>query len=243
MPSCAVGRVQVVTAVPRAGLPPVLLCSGELPESDCASRKVGAVIFDLGNVLISWDPHAAIAKAVGAEQATRFLADEDFDFMAWNHRQDAGRSWDEAEDAAVLSHPHWEPAIRAYRSNFGESLVGAIEDTVQILRELHAAGIPVFAVTNWSGELFPVALGRFDFLGLFGAIIVSGQEGVTKPAPEIFEILQRRIGHSLDACVFIDDSLPNIEAAREAGLDAILFTDTGHLRDDLAVRGLPVSPA
>lgn len=216
--------------------------SSELSEGDLAPAPVGAVIFDLGNVLIVWDPHAAIAKAVGEEQATRFLADDDFDFAAWNHQQDAGRSWEEGEQAAVRSHPHWEPAIRGYRSNFEESLVGAIEDTVQILRELHTSGMPLFAVTNWSEELFPVALNRFDFLDLFEDIIVSGQEGVAKPDPEIFEILQQRIGHSLDVCIFIDDGLRNVEAAGTAGLDAILFTDTGHLRDDLASRGLPLSP-
>ena len=205
---------------------------------------VHAVVFDLGNVLIAWDPHPAIARAVGAEQATRFLADDsDFDFMAWNHLQDSGRSWDEGEAAAVTSHPHWEEAIRGYRSHFSESLIGAIEDTVQILRQLHATGIPLYGLTNWSSELFPLALKRFDFLDLFEDIIVSGREGVAKPAPEIFEILTSRIGHPLSGSIFIDDNQRNIEEARKAGLDAILFTDTGHLREDLAVRGLPLSPA
>jgi len=222
---------------------PALAGSSELPESDLGPRHVDAVIFDLGNVLITWDPHPAIAKAVGAEQAARFLADEDFDFMVWNRRQDAGRSWDEGEQAAVTLHPHWALAIRGYRANFAESLIGAIKDTVQILRELHAAGIPLFALTNWSEELFPVALNRFDFLDLFDDIIVTGEERVAKPDPKIFEILQERIGHSLYDCIFIDDNKGNIEAAAKAGLDAILFTDTGHLREDLVVRGLPLSPA
>jgi 2-haloacid dehalogenase len=204
---------------------------------------VDAVVFDLGNVLITWDPHPAIAKAVGREQATRFLADQRFDFMAWNHQQDAGRSWDGGEKAAVMSHPHWEEAIRAYRANFGDSLLGAIQDTVQILRELHAAGIPLFGLTNWSAELFPVARLRFDFLDLFDDIIVSGQEGVAKPNPEIFKILRERIPVPLERCVFIDDSAANIQAAGRAGLDTILFTDTGHLREDLLVRGLPLSAA
>jgi len=217
--------------------------STELSDRDLVSRRVDAVVFDLGNVLITWDPHPAITKAVGAEQATRFLADKEFDFAAWNHQQDAGRSWDEGEEAAVTSHPHWEPAIRGYRENFPHSLVGAIEDTVQILVELHAAGIPLFALTNWSEELFPTALKRFDYLDIFDDIIVSGEEHVAKPDPKIFEILQERIGHSLHDCIFIDDSLANIKAAAVAGLDAILFTDTGHLREDLALRGLPLSPA
>jgi len=200
------------------------------------------VIFDLGGVLITWDPHPAIARAVGDEEATRFLSDKGFDFPTWNYQQDAGRSWDQAEAVAVRSHPHWAEAIRAYRVNFRESMTGAIEDTVQIVRELHAAGIPLYALTNWSSELFPQALIRYGFLDLFKDIIVSGDEGVAKPDPEIFDILEKRIGQPLDGCIFVDDSPANITAAAQAGLDAIHFTDTGHLRDDLLVRGLPLSP-
>jgi 2-haloacid dehalogenase len=202
---------------------------------------VDAVVFDLGNVLITWDPQPAIAKSVGHEQAARFLADGTFDFMSWNHQQDAGRSWDGGEEAAVASHPHWEEAIRAYRANFADSLVGAIQDSVQILRELHAAGIPLYGLTNWSEELFPVARDRFGFLSLFQDIIISGEEGVAKPDPKIFDILRERIGHELVGTIFIDDSPVNIEAAGEAGMDAILFTDTGHLRQDLVMRGLPLA--
>ena len=212
------------------------------PDGDRAPAPVEVVVFDLGNVLIRWDPHPAIAKAVGAEQAARFLADEEFAFGAWNNEQDAGRSWDEAEEVAVRAHPHWEPAIRGYRENFPDSLIGAIDDSVDILRELHAAGIRVFALTNWSRELFPLALHRFDFLDLFEDIVVSGVEGVRKPDPEIFQILGKRIGRSVASCIFVDDSPANIKAATAAGMDAILFSDTGHLRKDLARRGLPVSP-
>jgi 2-haloacid dehalogenase len=207
------------------------------------SATVDAVIFDLGNVLIRWDPHPAIAATVGHDEASRFLAAEDFDFHAWNHEQDAGRGWDEGEAGAAASHPHWEPAIRAYRSNFAASLTGTVEDSVQILRELHVAGTPLFALTNWSAELFPVALERFEFLRLFDDIVVSGAEGLAKPDPAIFATLQRRVGHPLGRCVFIDDSPANVEAARRAGLDAIRFTDTGHLRGDLRARGLPVGHA
>ena len=242
------GKIHGMTAATDSRLSdPWVAGSASQPARDIVpvpvTAVVAAVIFDLGNVLITWDPHPAIAKAVGTGQATCFLADEGFDFMAWNHRQDAGRSWDAGEAAAVASHPHWELAIRGYRANFKKSLVGPIEDTVQIVRELHAAGIPLFALTNWSEELFPFALERFDFLDLFLGIVVSGKEGVAKPDPEIFTILQKRIGHSLDACIFIDDNVRNVEAAAEAGLDAILFTDTDHLRQDLAGRGLPLAPA
>ncbi|AKU16729.1 HAD family hydrolase [Luteipulveratus mongoliensis] len=213
-------------------------------QDDIAPNPVDAVVFDLGNVLIRWDPVPAIAAAVGQERAEAFVADPAFDFTAWNHAQDAGRRWDEGEQLALRSHPHLEQEIRSYRSNFGASLLGEVEDTVAILRELHQAKVPLFALTNWSEELFPKALDRFDFLDVFEDIIVSGEEEVAKPDPEIFEVLGERIRHvgGLDDCVFIDDSEANVQAATAAGLDAILFTDTGHLREDLIVRGLPLQP-
>lgn len=202
-----------------------------------------AVVFDLGNVLIRWDPRPAIALAVGEAETARFLGADDFDFGAWNYRQDAGRTWDEAEAEAVRSHPHWREHLLAYRRNFGRSMTGQVDDTVALLEELHEAGIALFALTNWSAELFPQARERFGFLTRFEDIIVSGEVGTAKPAPEIFEILRQRIGRPLDHCLFIDDSPANVRAAAHAGMDAIEFTDTGHLRDDLRARGLPVAPA
>lgn len=200
------------------------------------------VVFDLGNVLIRWDPHPAIARGVGGEQATKLLHATDFDFLAWNHEQDAGRPWDEAERAAAASHPHWAPALRAYRINFAESLLGPVHDTVELLTELHAAGVRLLALTNWSAELFPVARKNFPFLGLFDDIVVSGEERMAKPDPLVFDLLERRARRPLSRCVFVDDSPRNVEAARAAGMDAIVFTDSGHLRGDLHRRGLPVTP-
>ncbi len=212
---------------------------------DHPSNRVDAVVFDIGNVLIRWDAADAIGAGVGAERARAFLSAQDFDFAAWNHEQDAGRTWDEGEALAARTHPHWAQAVRAYRRHFDRSLTGAVEDTVAVLRELHAAMVPLFALTNWSAELFPVALERFDFLGLFEDIVVSGEEGVAKPDADIFAILQKRIRHraSLEDTVFIDDSPPNVRAAEAAGMDAILFTDTSHLRGDLRARGLPLRRA
>lgn len=206
-------------------------------------REPDAVVFDIGNVLIRWDPHPAIAAAVGDEEATRFLAAADFDFWAWNHTQDAGRGWSEAESQAVGSFPHWREHILAYRTHFARSLLGAVTSSVAVLEELHGHGVPLYALTNWSAELFPVARERYGFLSLFDDIVVSGEVGVAKPASAIFEILARRIGRPLDRCVFVDDSPANVAAGRAAGLDAIVFTDTGHLRRDLRDRGLPLGPA
>lgn len=201
---------------------------------------VAAVVFDLGNVLIRWDPRPALAAAVGPDEADRFLAAADFDFGAWNAAQDAGRPFDDGEAEVAATHPHWAEHVRGYRPHFAHSLTGPVDDTVAILRDLHAAGVPLFALTNWSAETYPLARERYDFLDLFDDVVVSGAEGVAKPDPAIFAVLRERVGRPLEECVFVDDGPHNVAAAAAAGLDAILFTDTGHLRDDLRARGLPV---
>jgi 2-haloacid dehalogenase len=202
--------------------------------------RPGAVVFDLGNVLIDWDPQPAIAAAVGDDEAARFLASDDFDFGAWNHEQDSGRAFEESERAAVARVPHWREHILSYRANFDRSLIGEIAATVDVLRDLHAAGVRLLALTNWSAELFPVARGRFDFLELFEDILVSGEERLAKPDPRIFELLTERSGLPPGSCVFVDDKPENVEAARAAGLDGIVFVDDGTLREQLRERGLPV---
>jgi 2-haloacid dehalogenase len=204
------------------------------------SHRPAVVVFDLGNVLIRWDPFPALAASLGEEEAARFLAADDFDFLAWNHRADAGASWGDLEDELARTHPHWHDHARAYRTNFGRSLVGAIDENVAVLRDLHAAGVPLFALTNWSHELFPHALQRFDFLALFEDIVVSGTERLAKPDPAVFEVLRERVGRPLEECVFVDDSPANVAAATEAGMDAIHFDGTQPLRPRLRERGLPL---
>ncbi len=168
----------------------------------------------------------------------RFLSAEDFDFHEWNRHQDAGRPWSEAEAEAARSHPHWREHLLGYRRHFAESLTGPVEATVAVLEELHDAGIALYALTNWSAELFPHAVERFSFLRLFDDIIVSGVVGAAKPSAEVFAILGERIPYPLGRCVFVDDSEANVAGAAKAGMDAILFTDTNHLRGDLQARGL-----
>ncbi len=198
------------------------------------------VVFDLGNVLIDWDPYAAIAAGVGPAEARRFLDAEDFDFMAYNHGPDSGGSWDDAEAQVARTHPHWAEHALAYRANFTDSLLGEVPGTVDIVRELHAAGVPLFGLTNWSDELFPHAPKLFDFLALFEDVVVSGTEGVAKPDPRVFAIVAERAGLPLDRLAFVDDRADNVAAAAALGMDAILFTHAATLRADLRERGLPV---
>jgi 2-haloacid dehalogenase len=198
------------------------------------------VVFDLGNVLIEWDPYAAIAAGVGPDEARRFMAAEDFDFFAFNHGPDSGGDWDAAEAEVDRTHPHWAEHARAYRRHFTRSMAGEVPGAVDIVRELHAAGIPMWGLTNWSHELYPHAPATFDFLALLDDVIVSGTEGVAKPDPRIFDIVRARTGHELNRLVFVDDRPANVDAAAGAGMDALVFTDAASLRDDLRARGLPV---
>ena len=196
------------------------------------------VVFDLGNVLIDWQPHAAIAAGVGADEATRFLAADDFDFMAYNHGPDSGGSWEEAEAAVRRSHPHWAEHALAYRANFAASLVGEVPGSVDLVRELHAAGVPMWGLTNWSHELYPHAPARFDFLDLLEDVVVSGTEKLAKPDPRIFELTVARTGLDAAQLVFVDDRATNVEAAIACGLDGIVFTEAPELRHQLRSRGL-----
>jgi 2-haloacid dehalogenase len=199
-----------------------------------------AVVFDLGNVLIRWDAHPAVAAGVGDEEATRFLAAEDFDFLTWNHRLDSGTRLAEAQDDVRRDHPHWHDHVLAYADHFVLSIAETIDANVAVLHDLHAAGVPLFALTNWSDELFPHALERYEFLGLFDDIVVSGAERLAKPDRAIFDRLRDRVGRPLEECVFVDDSAANVAAAAAAGLDAVRFTGDVDLRAELRARGLPV---
>ncbi len=196
------------------------------------------VVWDLGNVLIDWDPTAAIAAGVGDEEAQRFLAA--FDFREWNHGPDSGGSWEDAEAWLDAEHPEWSAHGRAYRPHFAKSLLGEVPGSVDLVRTLHAAGIPQWGLTNWSAELYPHAPATFDFLALLEDVVVSGVEQLAKPDPAVYELLVERTGRPLTELVFVDDRADNVAAAAACGLDAVVFTDAVTLRDDLSRRGLPV---
>ena len=197
-----------------------------------------AVVFDLGGVLIDWNPrHLYRSLFDGDEPAMeRFLAE--VTTASWNGEQDAGRSWRDAIDILTAEHPDHRDLIVAYHERWTEMLGGPIDGTVDVLSDLRRAGVRLAAVTNWSAETFPVARERYPFLGWFETIVVSGEERVAKPDPEIFRRVLRRTGLRPEQAVFVDDSPANVVAAAALGFETILFRDPDALRADLQGFGL-----
>ena len=202
--------------------------------------NINTVVFDLGNVLIRWNPRNLYRKLFGDDEQAMETFLSEVCSTDWNERQDAGRSWQEAIDEAIARHPTQETLIRAYRERWEEMLDGALEETVEILEQLHAKKVRLLALTNWSAETFPIALERFAFLNKVEGILVSGVEGIIKPAPQIFQLLKSRYQFEAHHAVFIDDHAPNIEGARREGFHALQFSNAGQLRKDLAALGLPL---
>ncbi|MGI4749220.1 MAG: HAD family hydrolase [Janthinobacterium lividum] len=194
---------------------------------------INTVIFDLGNVLINWDPKILYNKLFSSEaEADHFL--ENICTMDWNEAQDAGRSLKSGTTVLVEQYPQHQTNIEAYYDRWEEMLNGAIGGSVEIFKQLKASGkYKIYALTNWSSELFPIALRQFEFLNWFDGIVVSGDEGIRKPHPDFFQILFDRYQVKPEDAVFIDDNLRNVEAAKKLGLKAIRFTSAEELEKEL----------
>ena len=202
------------------------------------AARVDAVIFDIGNVLVRWDARLLFRDFYPDDAGIdAFLAETGF--HDWNLELDAGLPWDEGVARQAARFPAHAAAITAFHARWHETLPGAIEDSVAILDDLAAAGVPLYAITNYSAEKWAETLPRFPFLATaFRDTVVSGHEGVTKPDPRIFRLLLDRNGLAPGRCVFIDDNPGNVAGAAALGIDAILFTTPAALRDALAARGL-----
>ncbi|KAF1067190.1 MAG: Alpha-D-glucose 1-phosphate phosphatase YihX [Pseudomonas citronellolis] len=197
-----------------------------------------AVVFDLGNVLIDWNPRYLYRQLFDGDEAAMeyFLAE--VCHSAWNEEQDAGRSFADGIAEAIGRHPHEAERIRAYYTRWEETLGGPMADTLAILEELRGGEQRLLALTNWSAETFPVALQRYEFLSWFEDIVVSGREKLKKPDPAIFQLLLQRAALEPAATVFIDDSPRNVAAARALGIQALHFTSAAQLRQDLRELGV-----
>ena len=202
-----------------------------------ARARITTVTFDLGGVLIDWDPRYLYRTLFDDEaDMEAFLAE--VTTPAWNAEQDAGRPWVDAVDTLAAEFPEHRPLIEAYHRRWAETLGDAIQGTVEVLAELRDAGVRLVALSNWSAETFPVALERYPFLGWFEGIVISGEVGAAKPDERIFRALIERHGIEPAETVFVDDTVANVEAADELGFVGLRFHDPDRLRTDLEGLGV-----
>jgi 2-haloacid dehalogenase len=202
------------------------------------THTIEAVVFDLGGVLIDWNPRYLYRQLFDGDEAAMEQFLSEVTTQDWNAEQDAGRSWRDAVDALVAIHPDRRDLIEAYDERWPETLGGPIVGTVEILSDLRRAGFRLVALSNWSAEKFPIALSQYPFLAWFEAIVISGEIGIAKPDPRIYRHLQERTGLAAQASVFVDDSPANVQAAADLGMRALLFQDPEKLRADLHALGL-----
>lgn len=197
------------------------------------NNKFDTIIFDLGGVLIDWNPRYLFRKIFKTEEEiTWFL--ENICTNEWNDEQDAGRTFAKATEILVQKHPEWELPIRAYYGRWEETLSGSIQETVDILKYFKDSKKQrLYALTNWAAESFPVAQQKFEFLNWFEGIVVSGEEKTRKPFPEFYHILFNRYKVDPASTLFIDDNIKNIAGGKAVGLHTIHFQSPAQLKAEL----------
>ena len=187
-----------------------------------AAPRRTTVIFDLGGVLLDWNPRYLYRKLIPDEAACEHFLSE-VCHPEWNVCQDGGRSFADAEAEAIARHPDKAELIRAWLRRFDEMIPATLPGTVEILERLDARRVPLYALTNFSGETFATTRRRFGFFDRFRGIVVSGDEKMLKPEARIYRLLCERYGVEPNQAVFIDDSLKNVEGARALGIHGIHF--------------------
>ena len=197
-------------------------------------NNIDTIIFDLGGVLIDWNPKHLYRKIFRTETAVDYFL-ENITTGEWNEMQDGGRSLEEATKLLVDQFPHYTPEIEAFYDRWEEDMLGgAIEGTVDILRTcINDKRYRIYALTNWSAETFPVARKKFEFLNWFEGILVSGEEKLKKPDHRIYQRLLDKFNLSAAQLLFIDDNLRNIKSAEEFGIKGIHFQSPEILKSQL----------
>jgi len=198
---------------------------------------VNTVVFDLGGVLVDWDPRYLLRELMPGREAEMEALLADVLNHAWNLERDKGDSWAEAMAALKVEYPAWAEIFDAYTERWPETLAGSHDATVAILHELKERRVPLYALSNWSAEMFPHAEEKYDWLELFDGVVVSGRVKMIKPDREIFDYLLDTFQLRAADLLFIDDHEPNVVAARSYGIAAHLFRGAEDLRRELVAQG------
>jgi 2-haloacid dehalogenase len=200
-------------------------------------RPIEAVVFDIGGVLLDWDPRYLYRQLFDDEQEMeRFLSE--ICTLEWHQAHDRGKPFEVSCAELATLHPEYAEMIYAWGRRSEEMIAGPIEETVEILRRLKAAGVPCYALTNMETETFPLRVKRFPFMSWFDGAVVSAYEGVVKPDPEIFRRLLERFELTAESTLFVDDSARNVQAAQRLGIQAVLFESPAAFEQLLAEAGL-----
>ena len=197
------------------------------------TQIIHAIIFDFGNVLLEWDPRYVYRRFFPGDEAAMEQFLQEVNFMEWNAQQDKGRTFSEGVAELSKQFPHYMELIQAYHDHWRDSIGDFYPGTVEILKRLKAAGYSVYGLSNWSAETFPIVRERFEFFGLLDDFVISGEVGSIKPEPEIFELLLKKIGLSASECLFVDDSLANIQQAQKLGFATVHFQSPDQLEAEL----------
>lgn len=204
---------------------------------------IDSIIFDLGGVLIDWNPRYVYRDIFRTEEEMEWFL-QHVTTTEWNENQDAGYPLHKATEELVTKHPEWNSEIRAFYGRWLEMLGDAIQETVDLFHELKQVDkYRLYALTNWSAELFPYARERFEFLKWFNGIVVSGEEKTRKPFPEFYKILLDRYHLDPGKTIFIDDNLKNVKGAEVLGITGIHFHNAQQLKEELQRLGVRLGPA
>ncbi|WP_324617376.1 HAD family hydrolase [Microvirga alba] len=203
------------------------------------AQKPTTVVFDIGNVLLRWDPRNLYRKVFNDEAEMEWFLST-VCTNQWNLEQDRGRDWEEAVALLVKDFPDHETSIRAFHDRWEETVSGVFEENVAVLGRLREAGVPNYCITNFSAPKLDLSKKRYPFLEGFDGIIVSGDERLLKPEPAIYQLLLSRYGLEAGDCIFIDDSKANVEGAKAVGMHAIHFIEPVDLAAELRQHGFAV---
>ena len=185
--------------------------------------KKQTIIFDLGGVLVDWNPEYVFLNEFKGDRKKMNWFFENICTSAWNEQQDGGKLISKATEERIKLFPKYKSLIKMYYGKWEYMLKGEISGSVEILKKLKKMKFNLIALTNWSAETFPVALKRFKFLKLFSGIIVSGEIQMLKPFPEIYNHTLKKYDLNPSECIFIDDRPINVLGAKKCGIDGIIF--------------------
>jgi 2-haloacid dehalogenase len=205
------------------------------------TEPVDAVVFDLGGVVLDWDPLHLYEKVFAdPEDARRFLAE--VCTLEWHAQHDLGTPMDETIPALCAEHPHHADAIRAWRERYIEMIDGTIDGMTELIEHLASSGVPMYALTNMPAEVWPELVEAYPIVLAFDGVVVSGEEFIVKPDPKLFQLLAERFDLAPNRTVFVDDSPRNVDSAWTLGFRAVRFESASQLCRVLWGWGVSVPP-